>query len=206
MEPEITHLYISEIFYSLQGEGGRAGEASLFVRLQSCKAKNACYASGVRCDTEFESGQPMSLLQIHSYLNALAPSCKWIVWTGGEPTMQLTSEIVEYFSSLGYKQAIETSGLNPVPEGLDYVCVSPKVAEHVIDKNFPDGYVHELRYVRHAGQSLPAPTLEAEYYYLSPHFDGAEINAENLRHCIHLCLQHPQWRLSVQQHKIWNIL
>lgn len=206
MNTEERSLIINEIFYSLQGEGARAGEASVFVRLQGCKAKYACYASGIRCDTEFEGGKEITLLQLHSYIHALAPWCKWIVWTGGEPTTQLDSEIVEYFSSLGYKQAIETSGLNPVPEGLDYICVSPKVAEHVLVKNFPTGYVNELRYVRHANQALPSPSLQAEYYYLSPHSDGNDINQENMRYCINLCLQNPQWRLSAQQHKLWNIL
>lgn len=197
---------VSEIFYSLQGEGARAGEPSLFIRLQGCQAKYACYASGVRCDTEFESGTEMPLHLINSYLRALAPDCAWIVWTGGEPTTQLTSEIVEFFSAEGYKQALETSGLNPLPEGLDYVCVSPKVAEHVVLKNIPGGYVNELRYVRHANQALPQPSLSAEYYYLSPHFDGTTPNDENIQHCINLCLQNPLWRLSVQQHKLWRVL
>jgi len=77
-----------------------------------------------------------------------------IIWTGGEPTDQLTDEIVRFFGKKGYYQAIETSGLNPVPAGIDFVCVSPKVAEHIIAKNFPNG-VTELRYVRHKGQSIP---------------------------------------------------
>jgi organic radical activating enzyme len=205
MATELTTLHVSEIFYSLQGEGGRAGEASLFVRLQGCKAKYACYEAGVRCDTEFESGNEMHLALINNYLRALSPECQWIVWTGGEPTTQLTTEIVEYFALLGYKQAIETSGLNPLPEGLDYVCVSPKVAEHVVARNTPSGYVNELRYVRHANQALPKPALKAEYYYLSPHFDGDTPNQENIHHCMNLCLQNPVWRLSLQQHKIWGV-
>ena len=62
--------------------------------------------------------------------------CKEITWTGGEPTDQLTEEIVAHFKEKGYYQAIETSGLNPTPKGIDFVCISPKVAEHVIKKNF----------------------------------------------------------------------
>lgn len=146
----------------------------------------------------------------------------WIVWTGGEPLDQLTPEIVYEFAKMGFKQALETSGirkLDPeVAKFLDHIAVSPKVAEHILVRNFghlkmlpkrqnQDLNVDELRYVRHAGQpGIPQPSLKAKYYYLSPHSDGAEINQENLKHCIQLCLENPQWRLSVQMHKIFKIL
>ncbi len=198
-------LTVSEIFYSLQGEGARAGDPSIFIRLQGCKARHACYAQGVRCDTEFESGRPMTLDDIRQWCAEHAPGCQWIVWTGGEPTDQLTAEVVRYFAEHGFLQAIETSGLNPVPDGLTYVAVSPKVAEHVIEKNFPTG-VDELRYVRHAGQDIPRPSIDATYRYLSPHSDGMAINADNLRHCIELCTRNPEWSLSVQMHKLWGVL
>jgi organic radical activating enzyme len=201
-----TTLVVSEIFYSLQGEGARAGTANHFIRLQGCKAKDACYASGVRCDTEFESGYKATLDFIEATLrrNGAPKQCANIIWTGGEPASQLTWEIVEWFKEQGYYQCIETSGLLPVPKNLDYVVVSPKVAEHVIAKNFT--HVSELRYVRHAGQAIPEPSIEADYYCLSPHSDGFTINRDNLTHCIELCKQNPTWRLSVQQHKLWNVL
>jgi len=196
-------LKISEIFYSLQGEGARAGTATIFIRLQGCKAKFACAAMGIKCDTEFESGKEYSLDQLYNFIKDI-PSWE-ITWTGGEPTDQLTDEIVSYFKQKGYYQAIETSGLNPVPNGLDFVCISPKVAEHIIKKNFPKG-CEELRYVRHKGQEIPQPAIDAKYYWVSPHSDGFTINSENLKHCIELCLQNPKWKLSVQNHKLWNIL
>ena len=196
-------LKISEIFYSLQGEGTRAGTATIFIRLQGCKAKFACAAMGIKCDTEFESGREYSCDQLYNFIKDI-PSWE-ITWTGGEPTDQLTDEIVSYFKQKGYFQAIETSGLNPVPNGLDFVCISPKVAEHIIKKNFPNG-CDELRYVRHKGQDIPQPAIEAKHYWVSPHSDGFTINAENLKHCIELCLQNPKWKLSVQNHKLWNIL
>lgn len=198
-------LQVSEIFYSLQGEGQRAGTANIFIRLQGCKAKNACYALGIRCDTEFESGTEYSLKELHDRMTQLSMDCKNIIWTGGEPTDQLTDEVVAYFTDLGYFQALETSGLNPAPQGIDYVVVSPKVAEHVVKKNFPNG-VEELRYVRHSGQAIPQPQVMARYYCISPHSDGFDINIENLKHCINLCKINPMWRLSVQQHKLWNVL
>lgn len=196
-------LKISEIFYSLQGEGARAGTPTIFIRLQGCKAKFACAAMGIKCDTEFESGKEYSLDQLYNFIKDI-PSWE-ITWTGGEPTDQLTDEIVSYFKQKGYFQAIETSGLNPVPNGLDFVCISPKVAEHIIKKNFPKG-CDELRYVRHKGQEIPQPAIEAKHYWVSPHSDGFTINSENLKHCIELCLQNAKWKLSVQNHKLWNIL
>lgn len=198
-----TKLNVSEIFHSLQGEGARAGTANVFIRLQGCKAKDACYASGIRCDTEFESGKEYTLEELFDILERL--KCPNIIWTGGEPAQQLTNDIIHSFKRKGYFQAIETSGLFAVPSGLDHVCVSPKVAEHVIKKNFPAG-VDELRYVRHSGQAIPQPSVEAKDYFLSPHSDGDQLNRENLAHCIELIKANPSWKLSLQLHKVWNIL
>ena len=228
-------LRVSELFYSLQGEGARAGQPSLFVRLQGCSAKFACYASGVRCDTEFESGEAWTVQLLAARLLALQPhlqdqagpgalerpeaGCRWIIWTGGEPLDQLTAAHVRYFAALGYLQALETSGVRPleadVAAGLQWIVVSPKVAEHVLAKHFPHEigfkddapiHVNELRYVRHAGQVIPQPALGAHVRCLSPHSDGQQVNETNLKHCLKLCLENPEWQLSVQQHKLWRVL
>lgn len=198
-------LSISEIFYSLQGEGARIGTPTVFIRLKGCKAKNACYQLGIKCDTEFESGKDYSLEDIDSWIKLNGNDCKEITWTGGEPLDQLNEEMIMWFKEKGYYQAIETSGLHSAPNGLDFICVSPKVAEHVIKKNFPDG-VTELRYVRHKGQTVPEPSVKANHYWISPHSDGFTINTENLKHCIELCKENPKWKLSIQSHKLWNIL
>jgi 7-carboxy-7-deazaguanine synthase len=195
-------LKISEIFYSLQGDGARAGTPNIFVRLQGCKAKHACYALGIKCDTEFESGSEWTLEELKKELERYpVPN---IIWTGGEPLDQLTDEIVDYFKE--FYQAVETSGLHKPPAGIDFICISPKVAEHVIKKNFEGVEVHELRYVRHKGQEIPQPSINAQNYYISPHSDGWELNFENVRHCINLVKENPKWKLSLQQHKIWNVL
>lgn len=201
----VMRLKVSEIFYSLQGEGARIGTPTIFIRLQGCKAKNACYALGIKCDTEFESGKEFSLEEIIKWIEEKAPTCKEITWTGGEPLDQLTDDVTLYFKNKGFLQAIETSGLHPPVQHLDFICISPKVAEHVIKKNFPNGCT-ELRYVRHNGQSLPQPSIKAQHYWISPHSDGSDINMDNLKHCINLCKQSGQWKLSVQTHKLWNIL
>ena len=191
-------LKVNEWFYSLQGEGRRTGEASIFIRLTGCDMTCGF------CDTEFESGKSMSLTELHGAIKEYP--CKWIVWTGGEPTLQLTSEHVEFFALHGYKQAIETNGNNRAPDGLDWVCVSPKVAEHVVAKNFPNG-TDELRYVRHKNQvGVPEPKVDAKHYYLSPMFNGATMNKANLEKCIQLTLSNPKWKLSLQTHKLTRIL
>ena len=151
----------------------------------------------------------MTLDAILDWFNAKsigASACRYIVFTGGEPTDQLRDEHVAWFKERGYKQAIETSGLHPVPAGLDFICVSPKVAEHVVKKNFKDFEIDELRYVRHDGQSIPAPAVKAKHYLLSPHFDGYTPNEANMRHCVRLCLENPEWGLSIQLHKIIGVL
>lgn len=191
-------MKINEIFYSIQGEGYRFGEASIFIRLTGCD-QSCGY-----CDTEFESGKEIPNEELLEIIRKF-PS-NWIVWTGGEPTLQLKTDDVKFFKEAGYLQAIETNGNNPAPDGLDWVCVSPKVAEHVVARNFPNG-VNELRYVRHATQvAVPEPKVEAEHYYLSPRFDGNDMNENNLKKCISLILENPKWKLSLQNHKILNVL
>jgi len=200
-------LNISEIFYSLQGEGFRKGEASLFVRLQGCSAKHACYKSGVICDTEFESGQEYHVDYILQ--TAVDEGARWITWTGGEPTDQLNSKICHYVHAEGFKQSVECSGIKQPPSSIDWVVLSPKIAEHVILKKWAlrnKFHCDELRWVRHEGQSIPNTKIKAREYYLSPHFDGLNMNQDNLNHCIRLCLENPKWKLSTQEHKTWGVL
>lgn len=191
-------LRVNEIFYSIQGEGARAGEPSIFIRLSGCDL-----ACGF-CDTEFASGKTLTLDEIREHI--IAWPCRWIVWTGGEPMLQLNEEVIAHFHAYGFHQAIESNGNHKIPRSLDWIVVSPKVAEHVIKRNFPDG-VDELRYVRHSGHTtVPEPAVKAQRYYLSPIFDGNTPNAENVKHCLELCKANPQWRLSLQLHKLLRVL
>lgn len=191
-------MKINEIFYSLQGEGARVGQPTVFIRLTGCDLSCGF------CDTEFASGKEMATDELLDHVKQYP--AKWITWTGGEPMLQLNRETVSSFRDAGYLQSIETNGGHPVPFDLDWVVVSPKVAEHVVKRNFPDG-VDELRYAWHAGKmSVPQPGADAAHKFLSPVCDGNSINATNLKHCIELCKSNPDWKLSVQQHKVWNIL
>lgn len=188
-------MKVNEIFYSLQGEGARAGEPSIFVRLSDCNLR--CDF----CDTEFTSGTEMTVEQILQELRKFPGMT--IVWTGGEPTLQLTEEICNEFQAAGYKQCIETNGTGKVPSAIDFISLSPKVAEHIVKKNVP--ICDEVRYVRGPGQAIPEPATDASFYYVSPMAKGDQIPLDSLEHCIALCLRNPRWRLSVQQHKVWRV-
>ncbi|MDD4192757.1 MAG: 7-carboxy-7-deazaguanine synthase QueE, partial [Mangrovibacterium sp.] len=128
---------MNEIFYSLQGEGSRAGTPNVFIRLSKCNLN--CWF----CDTEFESGAVYSLEQLAGEISQFP--CKNIIWTGGEPALQLTEEIVGFFKDHGYYQAVETNGTKPLPANLDFVTCSPKqVTPAQLKRNFPDG-VSEIK-------------------------------------------------------------
>jgi len=190
-------LNIKEIFYSLQGEGGRVGEPSVFIRLTQCNL--ACSF----CDTDFAEGTDMSLSQLLDQIRVYP--AKWIIWTGGEPTLQLTDEHVSFFKENGYKQAIETNGTKPVPSLIDYISCSPKSNYDKIKTYIP--FANEIRIPVKAGGILPSIEIlpKADKYFVSPIFDGDKINIENINYCVELVKQNPQWTLSLQMHKLIQI-
>lgn len=192
---------INEIFYSLQGEGVRAGTPNLFLRFSRCNLQCQLATHGFDCDTEFETGAWMTLPGIVAELRRLGPSCRWIVLTGGEPALQVDPEMIGTLHAEGYRLAIETNGTLELPAGLDWITVSPKVAEEALKQLD----AHEVKYVRAAGQPLPQTRVRAENYLVSPAFAGLELPAANLDWCIRLCRENPPWRLSVQQHKGWGV-
>lgn len=190
-------LIVNEIFYSLQGEGGRSGEASIFIRLTKCNL--ACSF----CDTDFADGDEMSVEEILKVLEQY--SCKWIIWTGGEPTIQLKDEHLAFFRAHGYKQAIETNGTRRVPLLIDYITCSPKQDYETIKKRIP--VVNEIRIPVQEGDILPDISIfpQADNYFLSPIFDGDKMNLQNVNYCVDLIKKNPQWRLSLQVHKLIHI-
>ena len=193
------NLKVKEIFYSLQGEGGRQGEASVFIRLAGCNLDCSF------CDTDYQGGISMKTEEIISHIRQF-PS-KWIIWTGGEPTLQLTDKIIDFFHQEGYLQAIESNGTNPLPLRLDYRVISPKGEDiSYARKNNPE--VEEVRIPMSAGAALPdietLPT--AKCYYLSPIFEtDTEKTRANIDYCVEQVKQHPRWRLSLQVHKLIGI-
>ena len=192
---------VNEIFYSLQGEGVRAGTPNFFLRLSRCNLACKVETHGFDCDTEFESGRWMTLDEIVAELRQLSGSCDWIILTGGEPALQVGREMIDRLHAAGYKLAIETNCAVELPEGIDWITVSPKVAEHAIRQRT----AHEVKYVRGHGQAVPRTVVEAEHYLLSPAFEGDQLDPRALDWCIRLCKENPAWRLSVQQHKLWKV-
>jgi 7-carboxy-7-deazaguanine synthase len=193
-------LKVVEIFNSIQGEGANVGRSATFIRLSNCN-KNCAY-----CDTDWDKGTEMTLDEVLAEVKKY--SSNMIIWTGGEPTLQLTSEILSVFST--YYQAIETNGTNPVPSEIDYISCSPKVEPAILNRNFQT--VNEFRYPVVAGDKLPLidELPHADNYFLSPVFVGEEkkrldINKQNLDYCLAVIQQDPRWRLSVQLHKLLNV-
>ena len=192
------NLKVKEIFYSLQGEGGRQCEASIFVRLAGCNLN--CEF----CDTDFDGGQEMSteqiLLEISQY------PCQWIVWTGGEPTLQITDECLLFFKQAGYLQAIESNGHTPLSSLLDYTVVSPKKTILYAKINNPE--VDEIRLPVSKDDLLPDLEFlpKAIHYFISPVFsaDKDATNA-NISWCVEQIKQNTKWRLSLQIHKLIGI-
>lgn len=193
---------VNEIFLSLQGEGARAGSANVFVRFSNCNLRCVKEREGFDCDTEFISGRDFSLLELVEEVRKAGGNCRAIVFTGGEPALQMDGEVIKKFHEAGFYLAIETNGTIPLPEGLDWICVSPKTADHTLRVLKAD----EVKYVRHAGQTLPAKiSIEAVHKFVSPAFAESGLDPENLSYCTQLVKENPEWKLSVQQHKIWKV-
>ena len=192
---------INEIFYSVQGEGVRAGCPSLFLRFSKCNLLCTVASHGFDCDTEFESGDDLTTGEIVAALVDLSGDCRWVVLTGGEPGLQVDDELVDALHCAGYRLAIETNGTVALPSGLDWVTVSPKVPEEALRQRQAD----EVKYVRAAGQGIPETVVRADHYLISPAFDGDVLRPETLAWCLELVRRNPGWRLSVQQHKGWGV-
>lgn len=199
-------MKVVEIFHSVQGEGANTGKSAVFVRLSQCN-KNCWF-----CDTDWSVGTDMTVEEILTQVKMLSKPEDYphnlLIWTGGEPTLQLTDEVLKYFSD--FFNCIETNGSNPVPSLIQYISCSPKVSPTALKKNFT--HVNEFRYPVGVGEELPdiSELPYADNYFLSPLFLGQEkrrfeMSLENISFAIEYVKQHPQWRLSLQTHKLLNI-
>jgi 7-carboxy-7-deazaguanine synthase len=208
---------VNEVFWSPQGEGKRAGEMSAFIRFKGCNLRCSMEAGpkspgGFDCDTEFESGVAMSKSDILDAIGEASDDAAarfresssnyrpWVVLTGGEPGLQVDDELVRALHGAGWRVAIETNGSVDLSElDLDWITVSPKVAEHAIRQLRAD----EVKYVRGYGQALPKPRCHAYHRLISPAFNGLTVDAKAFDWCVGLIRQDPSWSLSVQMHKPW---
>ena len=202
---------VNEIYRSRQGEGARTGADTLFVRFSGCNMQcriepGPLSPGGFDCDTEFASGSTVTAPELLAWAmmvddaKGTRSKCRGVIFTGGEPALQLDQDLVSRFKVAGYFTAIETNGSIPVPEHLDYIAVSPKVAEHAIRQRVAD----EVRYVRGYRQALPKTVVVAKRYFISPAFNGEVTDEETVEWCKQLC-EGTKWELSIQSHKVWNV-
>ncbi|BCE01941.1 7-carboxy-7-deazaguanine synthase [Marinicellulosiphila megalodicopiae] len=215
-------MYIlKEAFYSLQGEGAQTGRPAIFCRFSGCNLWNGKESSRNNaicnfCDTDIigsdgiNGGKFKNDAQLVSHILNLWPDSDtpaYIIFTGGEPALQITQSLIDLFKSKNCILAIETNGTIPLPQNIDWVCVSPKGKSEVILSN-----CNELKLVYPQVDALPArfETIKADYYFISPKNPlgtNSIISNENssLTQCLQYCLDNPKWRLSLQTHKILNI-
>ncbi|MBR1406969.1 MAG: radical SAM protein [Bacteroidales bacterium] len=183
---------VNEIFYSLQGEGWWTGTPAVFVRLAGCNLRCPF------CDTDFSHAEAWSLEELVAEALRLSSGCRHLVLTGGEPSLQVDDAFVQAFHWAGFSLHIETNGTHPLPEGIDWVTLSPK------EDWQPQGTVvlekaDELKLV-YTGQDVQRwLSFPADHYFLQP------CSGENTKEVVRYVLDHPRWSLSLQTHKILDI-
>ena len=180
---------VNDIFYSLQGEGRNTGRAAVFVRFAGCNLKCGF------CDTDFARYEELSDDDILRRISAY-PS-RFVVLTGGEPSLQVDRPLVDLLHAHGYEIAMETNGTHAIVEGIDWVTCSPK--GHSVLRR-----CNELKCI--FGDDTIDPDdhgIEADYKYLQPCdvLDPGR-NALITRRCLDYILSHPEWRMSLQTHKL----
>ncbi len=206
---------IKEMYYTLQGEGFHTGRPAVFVRFTGCNlwsGREEDRASAVCrfCDTDFPGtdgpggGVFETAAEIAQKAGGLWPktgnSNPFVVCTGGEPLLQMDQELVDTFHRVGFEVAIETNGTILPPDGIDWTCVSPKAGAELVLKNG-----NELKFVFPQDGIDPQDYLpmEFEHFYLQP-MAGPKLKV-NTKAALDYCLAHPEWKLSLQIHKILNI-
>jgi 7-carboxy-7-deazaguanine synthase len=208
---------VKEIFYTLQGEGYRAGRAAVFCRFSGCnlwtgreqdRASAVCHF----CDTDFfgvgADGGKFSTAhaladRVASRWPADSPASRpYVVCTGGEPLLQLDVPLVDSFHDVGLEVAVETNGTQPAPAGIDWLCVSPKASAPL---RLFNGDELKLVYPQVESEAQPEcfEHLDFAHFSLQP-MDGPDL-AENTRRAVEYCLSHPRWRLSLQIHKLLGL-
>ncbi|GJG87503.1 7-carboxy-7-deazaguanine synthase [Gemmatimonadetes bacterium T265] len=220
---------VKEIFYTLQGEGANAGRAAVFCRFSGCnlwtgREADRCKAVCTFCDTDFVGVGPDGGRFADAPALAAAVADRWhagtgadpatardggvtplVVCTGGEPLLQLDATAVDALHAVGFEVAVETNGTQPAPPGLDWVCVSPKAGAPL---RLAAGDELKLVYpqAEHTAQPECFAALAFRYFWLQP-MDGPDraVVAANTAAAVAYCLAHPQWRLSVQTHKVTGI-
>lgn len=195
---EIKKFKVNDIFYSLQGEGRWAGTAAIFIRFSKCNIHCPF------CDTDFASYTEMTEMEIMDELKKY-PKCKFIVLTGGEPTLQLTPHLLDLFHDEGYYVAMETNGTNPVIDGVDWITCSPKIA--YVKKAVVRLYrADEVKVVYDGIHEVSAYGIKTSNLYVQPCDVEDEVkNREIMDATVEFIKKNPQWKMSLQQQKVLNV-
>lgn len=207
---------VKEIFYTLQGEGAHAGRPAVFCRFAGCNLwsgveRDRATAVCRFCDTEFVGtdgiggGKFACAADLAAAVDGTWPSgsrkgAKFVVCTGGEPLLQIDSELIHALHERGFSIAVETNGTIEAPAGIDWVCVSPKAGANLRQRSGD-----ELKLVFPQSGAEPEVFAELDFSrrYLQP-MDGPG-RVMNTKLAVAYCLEHPEWRLSLQTHKILGI-
>lgn len=202
---------VKELFYTLQGEGRHAGRAAVFCRFNGCnlwsgreqhRANSICRF----CDTDFlghdVSGGKFATEELADRIAATWPGDerRFVVFTGGEPLLQLNAPLINAVKANGFEIAVETNGTIQCPAGIDWLCVSPKSTASLVCRAG-----EELKLVFPQADAMPSAFegLAFTHFYLQP-MDGPDA-ANNTRAAIDYCMAHPRWQLSLQTHKTVGI-
>ena len=207
---------VKEIFYTLQGEGGQAGRAAVFCRFAGCNlwsGREADRAMAICrfCDTEFvgvdgagggkfASAEDLAAAVEQKWPIDATQGKRFVVCTGGEPLLQMDSTLIDAFHARGFEIAVETNGTIAAPAGLDWVCVSPKAGAGLVQRT---GQELKLVFPQEGFDPDQFSSLDFRHFFLQP-MDGPS-RAANTELALAYCMKHPQWRLSLQTHKILGI-
>ncbi|HEX3432296.1 MAG TPA: 7-carboxy-7-deazaguanine synthase [Rhizomicrobium sp.] len=203
---------VKEIYYTLQGEGARTGRAAVFLRFAGCNLwsgveKDRARAVCTFCDTDFvgvdgiNGGRFAKAADLAARVAALWPTrLEWkpyVVCTGGEPLLQLDCRLIDALHGEGFEIAIESNGTIEAPAGIDWICVSPKAEAEVVQRR---GDELKLVYPQRDAPPERFSSWNFRHFFLQP-MDSPARDA-NTRAATVYCLSHPQWRLSLQTHKL----
>jgi 7-carboxy-7-deazaguanine synthase len=210
----VAKYAVYEIFYSLQGEGAQSGRPAVFCRFAGCNlwsGREADRAEAICrfCDTEFVGVEgtgggffddPDGLADAIARTWAGGGSDRFVVCTGGEPLLQLDVPLVHALKARGFTVAVETNGTREVPNGVDWICVSPKAGAELVQRS---GQELKLVFPQQGAEPDRFESLAFDYWYLQPLDD--ENRATHTAAAIEYCLAHPRWRLSLQRHKFLGL-
>ena len=194
-------LPLVEVFYSLQGEGGRTGQATVFVRFAGCNL--ACEF----CDTDFRVKETYTVEELTEEIARMGGACRWVCFTGGEPTIHDLQRLCDNLHQAGYHLQMETNGTRPQPGwGMDHITVSPKQPQGGRLHPWYEANAAEFKYVVDDEADLARALAGVEQHGRMTFVQPNALNPKSVALCIGAVQRHPEHlRLSLQTHKFLQI-